>query len=80
MPPKRKSNIELHVISKAKELRLFHKLSQSDLAFELEVTNGFIGQIETPTHPAKYNLNHINRLAQIFACSPKDFFPDKFLK
>jgi transcriptional regulator with XRE-family HTH domain len=80
MPSKRKSNIELHVINKVKEFRLKNSLSQSDLAFELDVTNGFIGQVESPSHPAKYNLNHLNHLSRIFNCSPKDFLPEKPLK
>ena len=76
----RQSNIELYVISKVKELRLKHNLSQSDLAFELEVTNGFIGQIETPIHPAKYNLNHLNKLVIVLNCSPKEFLPERPLR
>ena len=76
----RQSNIELYVISKVKELRLKHNLSQFDLAFELEVTNGFIGQIETPSHPAKYNLNHLNKLVLVLNCSAKEFLPERPLR
>jgi transcriptional regulator with XRE-family HTH domain len=77
MPPKRKTNIELYVINKVKEFRMRQNISQADLAFQLDVTNGFVGQVETPTHPAKYNLNHLNKLAEILGCSIKDFLPDK---
>lgn len=74
-----KSDIEFFVIMKIKEKRELAKLSQSDLAAKLDVSNGFIGQVESPKHPAKFNLNHINKLAEIFNCSPKEFLPDKAL-
>lgn len=53
------------------------KLSQSELAFKLGVSNGFIGQVESSNSPTKYNLNHLDKLAAIFKCSPKDFMPEK---
>ncbi|KQN34418.1 XRE family transcriptional regulator [Pedobacter sp. Leaf41] len=71
-----KSEIELFVISKAKALREHSNLSQSELAFKLDVSNGFIGQVESSNSPSKYNLDHIDKLAVIFNCSPKDFLPD----
>jgi len=71
-----KSEIELFVISKAKALREEAKISQSELAFKLDVSNGFIGQVESVKFPAKYNLNHIDKLARIFQCSPKEFLPE----
>jgi len=72
-----KSEIELYVINKVKEMRLKANLSQKDLAFELDLSVGFLGHIESPKKPAKYNLNHLNKLAVIFNCSPKDFLPEK---
>lgn len=72
-----KSDIESYVINKVREKRIAASLSQSELAGELGVSNGFIGQVESPKHSAKYNLNHINKLASIFKCSPKEFLPDK---
>jgi transcriptional regulator with XRE-family HTH domain len=71
-----KSEIEFFVIKKVKELRERHNLSQSELAVKLEVSNGFIGQVESSKFPAKYNLNHINKLSEIFECSPKEFLPE----
>lgn len=70
-----KSRIELFVIEKAKALREEAKISQSELAFRLNVSNGFIGQVESERFPSKYNLDHIDKLAKIFQCSPKDFIP-----
>jgi len=74
-----KSKIELFVIEKAKALREEAKISQSELAFALGVSNGFIGQVESSKSPSKYNLDHIDKLAKIFKCSPKEFLPDSSL-
>lgn len=72
-----KSDIEFFVINKVREKREHAKLSQSELAVRLEVSNGFIGQVESPKHRAKFNLNHLNKLAKIFKCSPQDFLPEE---
>ena len=75
MEAHKKSNIELYAIQKVKQMRELRGFSQADLAFKLEVSLGFIGQVESSKYPAKYNLNHLNKLAGIFECSPKDFIP-----
>jgi len=72
-----KSELDLFIVNKVKELRLEKNISQAVLAIKLEVSDAFIGQIENPKHRAKYNVAHLNKLAQIFNCSPKDFLPDK---
>jgi len=71
-----KTDIEAYVINKVKEKRVERNLSQSELAVELNVSNGFIGQAESSKSPTKYNLNHLNALAIIFKCSVKDFLPE----
>jgi len=71
-----KTDIEAFVINKVKEKREQEKLSQSELAVKLDVSNGFIGQAESSNSPTKYNLNHLNKLAIIFNCSIKEFMPD----
>jgi len=71
-----KSEVELFVINKARALRELSNMSQSVLANELGVSDGFIGQVESTNSPSKYNLDHIDKLAVIFKCSPKDFLPD----
>jgi len=75
-----KSDIEAYVINKVKEKRMERNLSQSELAVELDVSNGFIGQAESSKSPTKYNLNHLNQLAIIFNCSVKDFIPEQPFK
>lgn len=70
-----KTKIEQYVIDRIKEIRTQKGFSQDDIAAFLDTTRGFIGQVESPNHPSKYNLNHINRLAIELKCSPKDFLP-----
>ena len=72
-----KSKIDLFVINKVKEKRLEKKLSQAEIAYELDMSVGFIGKVESTRYPAHYNLKHLNDLAKILKCSPQDFLPKK---
>ncbi|WCT14436.1 helix-turn-helix domain-containing protein [Mucilaginibacter jinjuensis] len=72
-----KSEIDLYIINKVKAYRAENNMSQAVLAIKLEVSDAFIGQIENPRQRAKYNIAHLNKLAQIFNCSPKDFMPER---
>lgn len=71
------TKIEEYIIEKVKEKRIEKEYSQKDIANSLEVSFGFIGDVENPKRRAKYNINHLNELAKIFKCSPKDFLPEK---
>lgn len=73
----KEAEIEKYVIDKVRQKRLALGISQADLAHLLDVSEGFIGNIENPNYPEKYNLRHINELAKILKCSPKDFLPEK---
>ncbi|KIC89843.1 helix-turn-helix domain-containing protein [Flavihumibacter sp. ZG627] len=72
-----KSKIDIYVIDLVKEKRIEKNLSQADLAYELEVSVGFIGMVESPNYSTHYNLKHLNDLAKILKCSPQDFLPKK---
>lgn len=74
-----KSKIDLYVIERVKERRVEKNLSQADLAYELGMSVGFIGKVESPKYPTHYNLKHLNDLAKILKCSPQDFLPKKAL-
>jgi len=69
--------LELYVVNKVREMREERGWSQKELAEKMDVGFSFIGDIESSNRAAKYNLRHINKLAKIFNCSPKDFLPDK---
>lgn len=71
-----KSEIDLYIIAKVKQLRTEHNYSQSVLATKIGVSDAFIGQIENPKHYSKYSMVQINKLAQVFNCSPRDFLPE----
>jgi transcriptional regulator with XRE-family HTH domain len=75
-----KANIEQYVIEKVKEMRIVRDISQAELARLLDVSEGFIGNIENKNYRAKYNLRHLNELAKIFKCSPREFLPEKPIK
>ena len=73
----KRSEIEIYVISVARKLRIEKGLTQSDLAFKLNVSSGFVGKVESSVSTSKYNLNHIQELSKIFNVSPKVFLPEK---
>ena len=68
--------IEQYVIDAVRRKRIEKGISQKELAFMLDLSIGFIGDVESTKSRAKYNLNHINKLAEIFECSPREFLPD----
>lgn len=72
-----KSKIDQYVISRVKDKRVESNLSQADLAYELGMSVGFIGKVESPKYSSHYNLKHLNDLAKILKCSPQDFLPKR---
>jgi transcriptional regulator with XRE-family HTH domain len=73
----KKSKFEMAVIDRVTAMRHRKGLSQEYIAAVLGFSKGFIGQVESPNHPSKYNLDHLNRLAYEMGCSPKDFLPEE---
>jgi len=69
------SSIELYIIEKVKQKRIELGFTQLDLSQKLEMSDSFIAHVES--RRAKYNINHLNEIAKIFGCSPKEFLPDK---
>ncbi|HSZ34673.1 MAG TPA: helix-turn-helix transcriptional regulator [Puia sp.] len=74
-----KRKIDLFIISQVTKMRNQHGYTQEDIAIHLDVSTGYIGHIESPNFRAKYNTSHLNELAKLFKCSPKDFMPEKAL-
>jgi transcriptional regulator with XRE-family HTH domain len=79
MNKKFKTDFELYVIDKVRERRSELGLSQEDIAFFLDTDRSFIGQVESPKTPVKYNLNHLNILSKELKCSPKYFMPENYI-
>ena len=71
------TEIEVYIIQRVKEIRESINMTQEDLSFKLEKNRGFIGDIEAPSKNAKYNIKHLNEIAKILECSPKEFWPEK---
>lgn len=71
--------IERFLISKARELQEAQGITQEQLSLSLGKNIAFISQIEAPSKKAKYNIMHLNEVAKILECSPKDFWPDRSL-
>lgn len=72
-----KTELDLYVIEKVKEFRNTKKIPQKELSIKMGFSEGFVGHIENPKRRDKYNLHHLNILAKIFKCSPRDFLPEK---
>lgn len=72
-----KNKVDWFVINKIKEIRSELGISQVDIAVHLDVSSGFIGQVESPNYRTKYKTAHLNEIAKLFNCSPKDFWPEK---
>lgn len=70
------SEIDLYVIGKVKELREKANMRQIDLSHHLGLADSFVSNVESESQRHKYNIRHLNDLARIFGCSPKDFLPE----
>lgn len=69
--------IERYLIKRVKELRESKGITQEDLSLSIGKNIGFISQIEAPSKKAKYNVIHLNLIAKVLGCSPKEFWPQE---
>jgi len=72
--------IDQFVIDFVRNLRDTKKLGQQDIGSIIGVSREYIKDIESTNRRAKYNIRHINALADYFEMSPKDFLPEKPMK
>jgi transcriptional regulator with XRE-family HTH domain len=72
-----KSKIDWYIVNKVREMRIENGITQEQIAGHLELSVGFIGHIESANFRAKYNTIHLNELAKLFDCPPRDFWPEK---
>lgn len=71
------TEIEDFVIQRVIQLRIEKGMSQRVFADNINLSQGFIRDCESPHKRAKYNINHLNEIAKVFECSFSYFFPDK---
>ncbi|KAA6342872.1 hypothetical protein EZS27_009423 [termite gut metagenome] len=69
------NDIYEYAISVMKKKRAEHNWSQQELADTVNISRSFIRDVENPHRRARLNLLHINELAKVFGCSPRDFLP-----
>lgn len=70
------SAIEQFVIDKARSRRLELGITQKELSFLLNRSEGWVGLVESNRTDDKYSLSRINDLAKALKCSPKFFLPE----
>lgn len=73
---KSKSKFEWKIVSLVKDRRTYLKISQGKIAKRLNVTRGYIGQIEMETSRSMYTYDQLDDLSSYLECSPKDFMPE----
>jgi transcriptional regulator with XRE-family HTH domain len=67
--------IDQYVIDFVRELRIKKELTQEDIGNIVELSRSFVSDIESNNSRAKYNIRHINILADHFGISPREFLP-----
>lgn len=72
-----KTELQMKVIDRVKELRTQHSLSQQQLASILDITNGQVGNIESLKYSHKYTLRQLSKIAKHFAIPVDTFFLKK---
>jgi len=71
------SKIDYYIIEKVRNMRLEKGLSQMALSQKIGMSSSFVSHVESAKRRAKYNTNHLNEIAKILECSPKDFLPER---
>ena len=69
--------IELFVIQRVKEERLKRSMSQDTLSSLIGLSKKVVSKAENPNRAEKYNLNHLNKIAEIFECRIREFLQEK---
>lgn len=78
-----RSAIEQYIINRVKEIRIAKGKSQADIAYGIGFeSTGYVGNMESsnPENSEAYNIDHLNEIAKLLECSPKDFMPEKAFK
>ncbi|PPK99313.1 helix-turn-helix domain-containing protein [Parapedobacter indicus] len=71
-----KTKIEWLIARNVRTIRKAKKKTQRDIASCLNVSAGYIGQIETEDSASMYSFDNLNELAKYLGCSMRDFMPE----
>ena len=64
-----KTDFQNDVVNRIRQLRIAQNVSQIGLANIIDVSNGQIGNIESPKFQHKYTLKHLDLIAKYFGIS-----------
>ncbi len=71
--------IDQYVIDFVRSLRMKKGLTQEGIGNIIGISRSFVRDVESINSGSKYNIRHINALADYFSMSPRDFLPEKAL-
>lgn len=71
-----KTAFEWEIVKLVKKKRGEKGVSQAKIAKALNVTSGYIGQIEIKSNSSMYKYDQLNKIAILLNCSPQDFIPE----
>ena len=71
-----KSKFEFAIVENVRKIRKRNGKTQPYIAMILNVTDGYIGQVESINSASMYSHDQLNQLATEFQCSPKEFMPE----
>ncbi|SEN29064.1 hypothetical protein SAMN05216436_11435 [bacterium A37T11] len=76
----KKSKFELEIVTSSITIRVKHGKSQAYIAMILNVSEGYIGQVESPNFPSMYTHDQLNAIAIDLGISPQEFYPNHAIK
>lgn len=68
--------IDQFVIDKVRKMRKEHNMTQREFADAINLSSGYVGDIEAGRGSVKYSLSHINEIAKVFKCSIWELLPE----
>ena len=68
--------IDQFVIDRVREMRKEHNMTQREFADAINLSSGYVGDIEARRGSVKYSLFHINEIAKVFKCSIWELLPE----
>jgi len=75
-----KTAIEYEIVKQVIAMRKTRKKTQRDIAELLNVSAGYVGQVEMESSSSMYSYNQLNEIAKYLDCSMKDFMPEKYIE
>lgn len=74
---KKITELEFLIIEKVKEIRNKKGISKMKLSQDMDLDPGFVGKVESLSHPDKYNFSHLFKIGKILKTkSIRDLIPN----